>query len=433
MGFISKIIFGLMLVAFSLPSNAILNIEITKGAEGALPIAIIPFAWEGPGSPPQDVAGIVSADLARSGAFAPIAFNNLVARPQSGATVRFQNWKTAGIENLVIGRVKLTGPGSYVVQFQLFDVFREQQLLGFSFPVKNDSLRVVAHEISDIIYEKLVSIRGAFNTQVIYITTRKKAGGDKQYILELSDADGYAPAEILSSVRPLMSPAWSPDALQVAYVSFEDKTVASIYVQVIGTGVRRKISSVKGINGSPVWSPDGKWLAMTLSHKGNPDVYVMELASGRTRQVTRSRAIETEPSWTPDGKSIVFTSDRSGSPQIYEIPMAGGRAKRLTFEGSYNASPSVSPDGKLLTLVHGAKSRYRIAVLERETGVLRVLTNGHLDESPSFAPNGSMIIYATQHRGRGVLGAVSTDGRVQQRFSLSGGDVREPAWSPFIQ
>lgn len=411
-------------------AHAVLTIEITEGIEGALPIAVVPFAWEGQTQAPQDIAQIVSDDLARSGQFGPLARADLLARPQSGAEVRYANWKASGVDHLVIGRLRAMGPDAYVVQFQLFDVFKETQLVGYSFPATTAQLRRVAHSISDIIYEKITGAPGAFNTRIAYVSAMSDADKKKQYILQVSDADGHNPKTVLSSEHPLMSPSWSPDGTRLAYVSFEKRNSA-IFVQTIKTAQREKISASKGINGAPVWSPDGTRLALTLSHKGSPDIYVLNIGTRRLVQVTRSRAIDTEPAWMPDGRSLVFTSDRSGGPQLYEQSLDGGRARRLTFEGKYNASPSVSADGKRVAMVHGDKGRYRIAVLDRDTGALRVVTDGSLDESPSFAPNGSMIIYATHGTGRGVLGAVSVDGRMKQRFSLAEGDVREPAWSPF--
>ncbi len=412
--------------------QAVLTIEITEGVEGALPIAVVPFGWDGQAPPPQDIAQIVSDDLARSGQFGPLARADLLATPQSGAEVRYANWKASGVDHLVIGRLRAMGPDAYVVQFQLFDVFKETQLLGYSFPATTAQLRRVAHSIADIIYEKITGTPGAFNTRIAYVSAIKNANNEQRYVLQVADADGYNPKTVLSSEHPLMSPSWSPDGTRLAYVSFEKRSSA-IYVQTIKTAQREKISALQGINGAPVWSPDGTRLALTLSHKGSPDIYVLNIGNRRLQQVTRSRAIDTEPAWAPDGRSLLFTSDRSGAPQIYEQPLDGGRARRLTFEGKYNASAAVSADGTRVAMVHGDKGRYRIAVLDRDTGALRVVTDGALDESPSFAPNGSMIIYAMQGSGRGVLGAVSVDGRMKQRFTLADGDVREPAWSPFSQ
>ncbi len=411
---------------------AVLQIEITQGIEGALPIAVVPFAWEGTGAPPEDIARIVADDLQRSGQFSPVARNNLVAQPSEGSEVRFGNWKTTGVDHLVIGKLRAMGPGAYVVQFQLFDVFKEAQVVGYSFPASREQLRRVAHSISDLVYERITGIPGAFNTNIAYVSGTRNASGEQRYVLQISDADGYNPKTVLASDQPLMSPAWSPKGDRLAYVSFE-KRQAAIYVQTVRTAEREKISAMRGINGAPVWSPDGGRLAMTLSHEGNPEIYVLTIRTRALARVTRSSAIDTEPAWLPDGSALVFTSDRSGSPQLYRKELAGGRARRLTFEGSYNASAAVSPDGQKIAMVHGDRGIYRIAVLDLPTGALRVITDGSLDESPSFAPNGSMIIYATQGQGRGELGAVSVDGRMKQRFSLADGDVREPVWSPFLQ
>jgi TolB protein len=374
------------------------------------------------------VAGIIAADLARSGRFAPTAEQDMIARPSEIHEVRFQDWRTLGVDNLVIGKVENVGGGQYRVQFRLFDVFRGRQLTGYSLPANADNLRYVAHRISDIIYEKLTGEPGAFATRIAYVIS-EAAGGQKKYELQLADSDGYNPRTLLSSRQPLMSPSWSPDGRKLAYVSFE-KGRASIFTQDIGTGQRTELASFAGINGAPAWSPDGRFLALTLSRDGNPEVYSLRLSDKKLTRLTNAAAIDTEPVWAPDGASIVFTSDRGGSPQLYRMPATGGRAQRVTFEGSYNASADFAPDGRTLALVHGQGGRYQIATLDLDTKLLRVVSDGRLDESPSFAPNGSMIIYATETGRRGVLAAVSSDGRFRQQLSLRQGNVREPVWSP---
>lgn len=428
MQFGMRFIIGVWVWLLAASTQAALTIEITQGMEGAAPIAIVPFGWAGNTPVPTDLGAIVAADLRRSGRFAPLPEADLIARPHLGDEVRFEDWRVLGVADLVIGQIEQTAPDQYRVQFQLFDVFRGRQLAGYSIPARGAELRRVAHRISDLIYETLTGEAGAFDTRIAYVTASNAASG-KQYALQVADADGHNPQTVLRSPQPLMSPAWSADARKLAYVSFEHER-AAVYVQDIGSGKRREVAAFEGINGAPAWAPGGKRLALTLSRDGNPEIYVLHLADGRLQRLTNSSAIDTEPCWAPDGRSLVFTSDRGGTPQLYRIEARGGRAERLTFEGSYNAGADFSPDGKRLTLVHGAKGRYRIAVLDLENRLLRVLSDGGLDESPSFAPNGSMIIYATDAGRRGVLAAVSADGRFRQRLTLREGDVREPAWSP---
>ncbi len=420
-------LFALLLCASWL-ARAELTIEITQGMDGAVPVAIVPFGTAG-GVPPQDVAAIVSADLARSGRFAPVPVQNLVGRPVETSQVRFQDWRTLGVDNLVIGKVEPVGGGQYRVQFRLFDVYRGRQITGYSLPAPADRLRYIAHRVSDLIYEALTGQPGAFATRIAYVIS-ESANGKKTYELQLADSDGHNPQTLLSSPQPLMSPAWSPDGAKLAYVSFEKKR-AGVFIQDIASGKREELSAFAGINGAPAWSPDGRYLAVTLSRDGNPEIYSMRLSDRALKRLTNGPSIDTEPVWSPDGRSIVFTSDRGGSPQLYRIPAQGGRPERLTFEGNYNASADFSPDGKTLALVHGANGKYRIATQDLDSGRLHVLSDGSLDESPSFAPNGSMIIYATESGRRGVLAAVSSDGRFRQRFSLQQGNVREPVWSPF--
>lgn len=413
-------------------ARADLTIEITQGIQGALPIAIVPFSWDGAGTPPQDVSTIVANDLRRSGRFAPLPNSDLLAHPHQGSEVNFKDWRALNVENLLIGRVRAMGPDSFVVEFQLFDVFKGVQLAGYSIPANTANLRRTAHRVSDIVYETLTGQRGAFTTRIAYVVVLPKGTNKNRYRLQVADADGYAPQTILRSPQPLMSPAWSPDGTRLAYVSFESGK-PQIFVQDVDTGKREVVSSHPGINGAPAWSPDGKQLAITLSINGNPDIYILNLATHHLRQLTHSFAIDTEATWAPDGKSIAFTSDRGGEPQIYRINLSGGPPQRLTFEGNYNARSEFSPDGKQLALVTRQGGQFRIGMLELATGLLRVLTDGSLDESPSFAPNGSMVLYATRAGGRGVLAAVSVDGRIHQRLVPQAGDVREPAWSPFEQ
>lgn len=427
----------LMIVALLLWHAALhaapLTIEITEGAEGALPIAVVPFGWQGAGQPPKEnIGAIVDSDLKRSGRFKTLPAKDMLARPSMGSEVDFRDWRVLGMESLVVGQLRPNGVGGYLVRFQLFDVFKGEQLAGYSIPTTERDLRATAHHISDLIYEKLTGQRGAFATRVAYVTAMVDAGGVRKIALQVADADGYHPQTIVTSKEPLMSPAWSPDGRKLAYVSFE-KGRPAIWIQEVFTGQRQKVASYKGINGAPAWSPDGRKLALTLSKDGNPDIFVLDLAKRTVQPLTRHYAIDTEPAWSPDGRHIVFTSDRGGRPQIYQVPVSGGKAQRVTFEGDYNARASYSPDGKLLTMVTRVGGAYRIGVLELASGVLRVLSNGQLDESPSFAPNGSMVIYATKKGGQGELAAVSVDGRVRQRLALQAGDVREPAWSPYAK
>ncbi len=423
----------LFLCTLAVPVQAALTIEITRGVEAAMPIAVVPFAWEGSGAPPLDVAAVVEADLERSGQFAPLPREDMLSRPSPGKPVQFRDWRLLGIPHLVIGRVVPVGVDRYVVEFQLFDVFRAKALRGLRYTVPAARLRSVAHRISDQVYEALTGIRGAFDTRIVYVVRKTGPDGKSRYTLELADADAANARPILRSREPILSPAWSPDARRLAYVSFERKR-PEIFIQEIATGKRERIASFEGLNGAPVFSPDGKRLALVLSKDGNAEIYVMDLATRKLTRITRHWAIDTEPAWAPDGASLAFVSERGGSPQVYRYYFADGRIERLTFDGKQNLRPHFSPDGRLLTCINlDEQGRYRVAVLELETGIMRVLTDTKLDESPSFAPNGSMIIYATEIRGKGVLAAVSVDGRVRQTFQVEGeGDVREPSWSPFL-
>lgn len=419
----------LLLLCWQPALHAELTIEIVGGVEGALPVAVVPFSWQGKGAPPVDIAEVIGSDLNRSGRFKSLPREDMLIRPTSVDVVEFKDWRTLGVEYLVIGQVQAHGAGGYQIQFQLLDVFRGDQLIGYTIPTTAPNLRNTAHQIADLIYEKLLGVPGAFATRVAYITSTKLADGETTVKLKVADSDGYNPEAIVTSTEPLMSPAWSPDGKKIAYVSFEGGQSA-IYVQGVHTASRQKVTSFKGINGAPAWSPDGRKLALTLSKGRNPDIYVYDLATRKLKTITRHYAIDTEPAWAPDGRSLVFTSDRGGRPQIYRVSAHGGKAQRVTYQNRYNARASFSPDGKLLTMVTREEGKYRIAVQDLETGVMQLLSQGGLDESPSFAPNGSMIIYASKVGKRGVLATVSVDGRVQLRLALDEGDVREPAWSP---
>ena len=427
---ILSILSAVLLLALPLAgSRATLDIEITSGVNAAVPIAVVPFAWGGQAPPPVDVAGVIGADLTRSGRFKALDTKDMLEKPTEATAVNFNNWQVLKINDLVIGRIKQVGAG-YSVEYQVFNVYTNQQIMGFSVATSAARLRYTAHFISDTIYQKLTGQRGAFTTRVAYV--EKSA---QRYSLIVADADGYnAQAVMESASEPIMSPTWSPDGRQIAYVSFENRMPA-VYLQDLASGKRELLSRRDGINGAPVFSPDGKSLAMTLSTSpGNPDVYVMDLGSRQLRRITTSDAIDTEPDWSPDGQSLYFSSDRGGTLQIYKVSAKGGEPQRVTFDGSYNGDPQVSPDGRSLAMVHRVEGNLYIAVMDLASGTLLTLTNGGLDKSPSFAPNGSMIIYAATYHDQGVLEEVSVDGQVHERLSerQNGVDVQTPVWGPFL-
>lgn len=418
----------LLLPAWAVAQERALEIDIIGGNAAALPIAVVPFAGSGG---EHDVAGIVRADLERSGQFRALPEAQMVERPTRGSEVQYPTWRLLKQDFLVVGRVSDAGGGSVRVEYELFDVAKQQRLLGFALTAGSGATRDVAHQIADAIYEKILGVRGAFWTRIAYVTA-SGVGKGASYALMVADADGWNPQTVVRSTEPLLSPSWSPDGRKLAYVSFEGGNSA-IFIQDIASGSREKIASFRGINGAPAFSPDGRKLALTLSRSGNPEIYVMDVASRALTQITNQMGIDTEPDWSSDGSSIYFTSDRGGQPQIYQVSASGGGATRVSFQGNYNASPSVSHDGKKIAVAQGSGSTYRIALLDRSLGSPRwsTLSPGSLDESPSFAPNASMILYAAREGRRGVLYAVSADGRVRQRLVLANGDVREPAWGPY--
>ena len=427
-----KVLFRVFTLAIFLvvaqSAHAVLEIEITQGVEGALPIAIAVFAGDTYTSP-EAVENIVRNDLASSGLFDVLdkqRFPELVVNPSQ---LDFNAWRNAGVESLLLGKITQAGE-QYRIEFQLIDLIRKKRLLGNVIPASAKDVRKVGHKISDLVFEALTGVRGAFSTRVAYVSTINKGTDNQKYVLQVADADGHNARTIFSSAKQILSPAWSPDGSRLAYVSFETGNSA-IFVQDIIQGTRAKVSAKSGINSAPAWSPDGRRLALTLSAGGSPDIYILDIAAKNLQRLTSGPSIDTEPSWMPDGKSLLFTSDRSGGAQIYQVSANGGKAQRLTFDGKYNAAADVSPDGRFMTLVNNSGNGFRVAVMDMQSKAMRVISNGNLDEAPSFAPNGSMIMYATADQGRGVLAAVSADGRVKQKLRLTEGDVREPSWSPF--
>ncbi len=429
MHFLLRTMLFISLFGFHIPSQAELTIEITKGVETAVPIAVVPFGWQGGGRSPLNVSSVIQADLNRSGLFKTLAERDMLTKPSMAEKVRYRNWQALGQEYLVIGKVNEVA-GKYQVQFQLFDVYKGEQIFGHRFTFSKNDFRRAAHHISDLVYEKLTGKKGVFSTRIAYVTKTTQPNKRKLYKLLVADADGYNPKIIDSSVQPLMSPSWSADGKKIAYVSFKNKRSA-IKIQTLASGKRITVAAYKGLNQAPAFSPDGSRLALTLSKDGSSDIYVLNLSNRLLLKLTQSFGIDTEPSWSPDGKLIVYTSNRGGKPQLYTVPSTGGRSTRLTFEGDYNARGSFSQDGKSIAMVHANQGDYRIAVMDLATRTINVLTAGRADESPSFSPNGDMVLYASRRGRNHVLSAVSVDGRTQQKLALdSGGDVRQPAWSP---
>lgn len=434
-----KIIGCLLLTLVALipySASAILSLELNRGVAGAIPIAIVPFATQGE-IPQQPISMIVTNDLQNSGRFKVYGQAALRQFPTEVKQVSVDYFRQLGTDNVVVGKVVGLGGGQYQVSFQLLDSLTGRATpniaLNKKYTVSGSELRALAHHISDLIYEQITGTRGVFSTRLVYVVIQRSAGAPTRYVLEVSDMDGYNPRPLLVSPEPIMSPAWSPNGKQIAYVSFENKQ-AEIYLQNASTGSRQLLSRFPGINGAPAWSPDGKKLAIVLSKGGTPDIYVMDINSRALTRLTNDFSINTEPSWSPTGQSLIFTSNRSGGPQIYEMNLATRSTNRLTYDGDYNARGSFTRDGKHIAMIHRVSGIYNIGVLDLETGTTRVLTGSAGDDSasPSIAPNGSMILYDTRYGGRNILGMVSSDGRIQLRLPARQGEAQDPAWSPFL-
>nr|WP_260406359.1 Tol-Pal system beta propeller repeat protein TolB [Pseudomonas cichorii] len=408
------------------------NIMVTSGSDRATPIAVVPFGWQGGNVLPEDMAEIVSNDLRNSGYYSPIPKQNMISLPTQASEIIFRDWKALNAQYVMVGNIVPAG-GRLQIQYALFNVATEQQVLTGSVSGTNDQLRDMAHYIADQSFEKLTGIKGAFSTRMLYVTAERFSESNTRYTLQRSDYDGARAVTLLQSREPILSPRFAPDGKRIAYVSFEQKR-PRIFVQHIDTGRREQITNFEGLNGAPAWSPDGGKLAFVLSKDGNPEVYVINLASRQLTRVTNDSSIDTEPFFGKDGSTLYFTSDRGGKPQIYKTNINGGGAERVTFVGNYNANPKLSADEKTLVMIHRQDgfTNFKVAVQDLARGSVKILTDSNLDESPTVAPNGTMVIYATRQQGRGVLMLVSINGRVRLPLPTAQGEVREPSWSPYL-
>lgn len=429
------LLFASSLVLLSAPASAQLRIDITSGVTDPIPVAVVRFAQD-PSAPTAafDFAEVIQQDLERSGRFRLLPRERMPGAPSRADAIVAADWRNLGTDYVLVGRATAApAPGQSVVEFELLNVLNGQRLLSERLTVPAATARNGAHRVADRVHEKILGVRGAFATRIAYVSV-DGSPPNQRYQLIVADADGESARVILESRQPLMSPAWSPDGEWLAYVSFEARSSA-VFVQRLRTGERRRVSARRGINGAPAWSPDGAKLALTLSGSGgNLDIYVLELATQALTRITDDPGIDTEAVWSPDGTALYFTSDRSGGPQVYRVAAApGDRPKRVTFAGGYNARPRLSPDGTQLAFVTLEGGGYKVAIQDLAGGGSRVLSKGRFDESPSFAPNGATLIYAGRERGQGTLATVSSDGLITQRLKSDRGEVREPAWGPFLR
>ena len=408
------------------------NIVVTSGTDRAIPIAVVPFGWQGGSVLPEDMAEIIGNDMRNSGIFQPIPKQNMISMPARPSEVIFRDWKALGAQYLLVGDIQPSA-GRLQVQYTVFNVTTEQQVMTGSVGGTPEQLRDMAHYIADQSFEKLTGIKGAFSTRLLYVTAERMSTNNTRYTLQRSDYDGARAVTLLQSREPILSPRYSPDGRRIAYVSFEQKR-PRIFIQHIDTGRREQITNFEGLNGAPAFSPDGNRLAFVLSKDGNPEVYVMDLGSRQLQRLTNHYAIDTEPFWGADGQTIYFTSDRAGKPQIYKQRLGSNNAERVTFVGNYNANPKLSADEKTLVMIHrqDGYTNFKVAAQDLQRGNLRLLSGTSLDESPTVAPNGTMLIYATRQQGRGVLMLVSINGRVRLPLPTAQGEVREPSWSPYL-
>ncbi len=430
-----RVVMVLLLLAAPL-AQAQLRIQITQGDPNAVKIAVVPFEWTGFGVLPESITDIVNSDLRNSGVFLPTDEANMRSQPHQQSEVFFRDWALLGAQYLLIGRI-MQSPNSDLmqVQYELFDVNRQSRMVGEVISGTQAQLRDIAHQISDVVYEQVTHVRGAFSTKLLYITSQTVSPELTNYQLNMSDADGARAQVLLESQQPIMSPTWSPDARQIAYSSFESGNQA-IYIQTLATGERRQLTSFPRMNSGPVWSPDGTKMAMVLSKDGDPNIYVMDLRTEVLTKVTTHFSIDVEPSWMPDGRSLMYASEQGGNnrPQVYQVQLDSLQTERVTFEGIYNSKPLMLEDGENLVMIHreDLSDTFHVAIQNLARGTMSFLTDTQLDESPTIAPNASMIMYASKENGRGVLNAVSIDGKVKFQLPVNSGDVREPAWSPFL-
>ncbi|WP_245546746.1 Tol-Pal system beta propeller repeat protein TolB [Hydrogenovibrio halophilus] len=423
----------LMALAFGLFASATLadlTIEIDQSSDMAIPVAILPLEVDADTVLPHRPSEVIAANLFRSGKFRALPERQLPARPQALEEVDYGQWLAEGVDNLMMGRVEADGEGTYTVEMRFVDLLRQKQVIGKRWrKVNGEALRRVAHKMSDLIYEELTGKRGAFNTRIAYVTQRNQ-NKERVFTLEVADSDGYGAQSILKSFDPIMSPAWSPDGEKLAYVTFENGR-SEIALQHLDGSNREIIASFKGINGAPAWSPDGESLVFTNSQEGSADLYRMQMATRKIERLTRHWAIETEAVWAPNGRSLYFNSDRRGQPQIFQLFLDTGETRRISFDGRYNSNPAISPDGRYLAMVH-ANRGFHIAVKDMIKDELSIKTQTQLDESPTFAPNGEMLLYAMNQDGRGKLAVVSVDNNVTQVLSVKEGEVRSPSWGPYL-
>ena len=417
--------FLLALTLAAASASAQLSIEITGAGAQRTPVAVVPFAGEGALPPP--VSSIIRSDLERSGLFRTLEVPSLQPALNEASNVNYADWRARLADALVIGSLVALPNGRFESRVRVDDVVKQVRLGAVALPTAKDNLRAVGHRAADYVYEKLTGEKGVFSTLIAYVVKRGSA-----YELQIADADGLGDQTILKSNEPIISPAWSPDGKRIAYVSFENKKPV-VYVHSIADAKRTIAANFRGSNSAPAWSPDGSRLAVTLSREGGSQIFVMAPNGSGLKRLTQSQAIDTEPRFSPDGRWLYFTSDRGGTPQIYRMAATGGEPQRLTFEGSYNVTPRPSPDGKTLAFITRTDTKFQVALLDLNNRQVQIITDSDRDESPSFAPNGRMILLATVINGRGVLSAVSADGRVKQRLTTPAGDVREPAWGPFIE
>lgn len=433
--------------AITFTAQARLNIEISQGTIKGVPIAITPSYSDAQARQYfEEIAQVVRNDLRMSGHFEPLYPEQFHKIASVHDEANEALWREAGAENVVLGVARPIGNNRFTVKFQLSDIYiapagqagnvkskSGEILVSQTFDgIHHQDFRALAHHISDIIYEKLTGVRGAFSTRIAYVMVVPTMKGTR-YSLEVADADGYNPVTLVTSKEPIMSPSWSMDGRRLAFVSFE-KNRAEIYLMDVGTGRRELLSQFPGINGAPAWSPDGNTLALVLSKTGSPKIYFLNLMTKELTQITDGYSIDTEPTWTRDGRQLYFTSSRGGKPQIYRLTLATKKVERITFAGNYNARPMLTPDGRYLVMMHREEDNgeFHIASQELATGQVSILTHARLDESPTLSPNGAMVLYGTQDGDRNILGLVTLDGRGQLRLPAREGSVQEPAWSPFL-